>query len=59
MKLLRTHIEHGNNGDRMVANLWENSDGFRVVINIEIAEIEVAHIETQDNNLQLWEEIVK
>lgn len=59
MELLRTHIEHGQNGDRTVCDLYENTEGFIVHINIEINEVHVTFITHQDNELKLWEAIVK
>ena len=59
-KKIRTHIEHGSkdSGDRMVADLYETENGWRVHINIEVNEIQVAHIESDDPELKLWEEII-
>jgi len=58
MKKIRSHVEYGDNGNTMYADLYECELGFYVHINIELDEIHVAHIESNDDNLELWNEIV-
>ena len=59
MKLLKSHVDYGQDGNRSTADLYETESGFEVHINIEVGEIHTAHIVLSDNDLSIWKEIVE
>lgn len=58
MKKLKTFVEHGKNGDRLVADLYETESGFTVMLHFEVNEVHVATVTCADNNLKVWHEVI-